>query len=85
MHTLHKNCPGKRIYLARQDFTCKDMKYINLEKLAESMKTLQYQIEVPEPIRERAARALNKMLAYTGYADRAPEGDAATVRVGTTA
>ncbi|NLX10895.1 MAG: 2-isopropylmalate synthase [Chloroflexi bacterium] len=29
--------------------------------------------------------AVNKMLAYTGYADRAPEGDAATVRVGTTA
>ena len=25
--------------------------------------------------------ALNKMLAYTGYGDRAPEGDAATVRV----
>ncbi|GIV81392.1 MAG: hypothetical protein KatS3mg051_0746 [Anaerolineae bacterium] len=29
--------------------------------------------------------ALNKMLAYTGYGDRAPEGEAATVRVTTQA
>ena len=63
LHTLHKNCAGKSIYLARQDFTCKDMKYINLEKLAESMEKLQYQIQVPEPVREGAAKALNRMLA----------------------
>ena len=63
LHTLQKNCPDKTFYLGRKEFICPDMKLINLQSLADSMEKMQYQIEVPEPIRSKARIALDRMLA----------------------
>lgn len=63
LHTLEKNTSGKKFYLARTNFTCQDMKYISLEKLAQSLDRLEEQIEVPEDIRQQAYRSLDRMLA----------------------
>jgi len=62
LHTLTKNCPDKKYYLARNNFTCKDMQYITPEKLAWSLEKCENRIELPEDIRKRAYTALNKMI-----------------------
>ena len=62
IYTLQKNCPDKVFHLARQQFRCEDMKLTTLEKLATSMEQLQYQIEVPEDIRQKAYLTLERML-----------------------
>jgi len=62
IYTLQKNCPDKVFHLARQQFRCEDMKLTTLEKLAVSLEQLQYQIEVPEDIRQRAYLTLERML-----------------------
>ena len=62
IYTLQKNCPDKVFHLARQQFRCEDMKLTTLEKLAASLDRLQYQIEVPEDIRQKAYLTLERML-----------------------
>ena len=62
LHTLQKNFPDKVFHLARQEFCCADMKLTSLEKLANSLDRLQYQIEVPEDIRQKAYLTLERML-----------------------
>jgi quinolinate synthase len=62
LHSLYKNCPDKKFYLARSNFICQDMKMIRLEELALSMENLKEQIEVNEDIRVKAFRSLQNML-----------------------
>ncbi len=62
LHTLQKNCPGKRFYLARADFRCADMKKITLSSLAHSMTDLKHQVEVPPAVSQKAYQALQRML-----------------------
>lgn len=62
IYTLNKHCPGKKLYLARSEFLCKDMKYTTLEKLALSMETMQHQVEVAEDISQKAYVSLERML-----------------------
>ncbi len=62
IYTLQKNCPDKVFHLARQQFRCEDMKLTTLERLASSLEQLQYQIEVPGDIRQKAYLTLERML-----------------------
>ena len=62
IHTLKKHCPDKKIYLAYEQFICKDMKLIDLEQLAFAMETMQSRIEVDPEISSRARQALDRML-----------------------
>lgn len=63
LYTLKKNCPDKEFFIARSGFSCPDMKLITLPVLAECLEKGQHSITVPEMIREKAAQALQKMLA----------------------
>lgn len=63
LYTLQKNCPDKKFYLARSEFTCPDMKLITLESLALALEKKQHEVEVPPEIREKAYNALNRMIA----------------------
>lgn len=63
LHNLQKTYPDKRFYLARSDFRCQDMKAITLPVLAGAMERLEYRVEVPEDIRQKAYQALQRMLA----------------------
>lgn len=63
LHKLQKTYPDKTFYLARSDFRCQDMKAITLPVLAGAMAKLEYRVEVPEDIRQRAYQALQRMLA----------------------
>ncbi|MDD2510443.1 MAG: quinolinate synthase NadA [Syntrophomonas sp.] len=66
LYTLQKNCPEKKLYLARENFHCPDMKYITLEKLAGALENMEYQVEVPPEISRRAHRSLDRMIEIKG-------------------
>ncbi|MEN6347904.1 MAG: quinolinate synthase NadA [Syntrophomonas sp.] len=63
IYTLKKNCPDKNFYLARSGFSCPDMKYTSLEILAKALDKLEYQVEVPADIRDKARISLDRMIA----------------------
>lgn len=63
LHLLQKENPGKRFYLASPDLICPNMKANTLSKVVRSLETMEPQITVPEEIRLKAVRALDRMLA----------------------
>ena len=68
---MRKKCPEKTFLAAPADDSecqcnlCEFMKMITLEKLAQSMRTLQLQIEVAPEIAEKARRPIERMLALS--------------------
>ena len=63
LHRLHLENPGKRFYLLSSSLICVNMKKTRLEKVIETMKRKSNQVTVPEEIRLKAKRALDRMLA----------------------
>jgi len=61
-HPLKKNNPDKEFFAASEKMICKDMKLITLEKVLYSLKNLEPRITVPEDIREKSLKALNRMI-----------------------
>lgn len=62
LHQFRKQCPGKSFYLASPKLICPNMKATTLEKVHRSLLTLEPRVTVPPEIRERALRALARML-----------------------
>jgi len=62
IHRLKKENPGKTFYVVSRAMVCPNMKKTTLEKLATTMETRRNVIVVPEDIRLRAKRALDRML-----------------------
>jgi len=63
LHKLKQGSPGKRFYFASEFAVCPEMKAIDFEALMLSLERMQHVISVPEDIRVRARRALDRMLA----------------------
>jgi quinolinate synthase len=63
LHRLKKENPGKTFIPVSKKAVCPNMKKITLEKILESLETLKPEIKVPEDIRVRARRAVDRMLA----------------------
>jgi quinolinate synthase len=61
LHPLRKQNPDKRFYPAASHMVCQMMKKINLENLLEALEKDRYVVRVPEEVRERALRALERM------------------------
>ena len=61
-HPLKKNNPDKNFFPASEKMICKDMKLITLEKVLHSLKKLEPRIIVPENIRKKSLKALNRMI-----------------------
>ena len=61
-HPLKKNNPIKQFFLASENMTCQNMKLITLEKVLYSLKSLEPRITVPEDIRKKSLKALNRMI-----------------------
>ena len=64
-HPLKKNNPDKNFFPASEKMICKDMKLITLEKVLHSLKKLEPRIIVPEDIRKKSLKALNRMIEIT--------------------
>lgn len=63
LYQLKKRNPDKTFYLAHKEFLCPDMKLTTLEKLALAVEKMEPVVEVPEGVREKAYRALERMLS----------------------
>jgi quinolinate synthase len=63
LHTLKKENPGKVFYSPSPHLVCPDMKRISLEDVAAALKERCHLITVPEEVRLRALKAVERMLA----------------------
>ncbi len=61
-HPLKKNNPDKDFFPASENMICQNMKLITLEKVLHSLKKLEPQVIVPEDIRKKSLKALNRMI-----------------------
>ncbi len=57
-----KQCPDKNFYSVMQGQCCVDMKKVTLEKVRDCLKEEKYEVEITEDTREKAQKALDKML-----------------------
>jgi len=62
IHTLKTQNPGKEFFPATYKAICPNMKKISLEKVLWSLEDLQYKVTVPEDIRIKAKKALDRMV-----------------------
>jgi len=63
IHPLSRAVPDKRFYPPAREPLCPNMKLITLSKVLRSLETLAPRVKVPEGIRVRALRAVERMLA----------------------
>lgn len=63
LHRLKKDSPKKKFIPLRKDMVCEFMKMITLEKLLNSLINLEYEVNVPKDIAERAKLPIERMLA----------------------
>ncbi len=62
LHRLKKDNPDKAFYVLNKEMVCPNMKRTKLESVLAALEKKQYVIKVPEDIRVKAKRALDRML-----------------------
>jgi len=62
IHSLKKQNPDKEFFAASERGICPNMKKITMDKVLWSLEDMQYKIVVPEEIRIRAKKALDRMV-----------------------
>ena len=62
LHRLKKENPDKLFIPASEQAVCPRMKLITLEKILWSLQEMAPEVKVPEPVRTRALKAVNRML-----------------------
>ncbi len=62
LHRLQKESPAKKFYILNKEMVCPNMKRTTLTSVLTAMEKMQYVIKVPEEIRVKAKRALDRML-----------------------
>jgi quinolinate synthase len=66
VRSLKRKYPDKKFYPASEKASCYNMKKITLEAVLNSLQNMEYEIRVPEHIRVKARKALNRMLEISG-------------------
>jgi len=62
LHRLKKENPDKQFHLLSRKMVCPNMKRTHLSSVLTAMEKMQYVIKVPDEIRVKAKRALDRML-----------------------
>jgi len=62
LYRLRKDNPGKEFFPTSKHILCPNMKITTLDSLAQSLRYMQYKVEVPEEIAKKARKALDRML-----------------------
>ena len=62
IHTLKKENPDAEFIAASERAICPNMKRITLDKVIAALEDIQYEVTVPQEIRERARKALDRMV-----------------------
>jgi quinolinate synthase len=63
LHRLRKDMPDKEFIQPSKGLVCPNMKLTRLEDVAASLRDMKTEVEVPEPVRQRALRALDAMIS----------------------
>jgi quinolinate synthase len=63
LHRMRKANPSKTFLPIDESIACRYMKMITLEKVADSLRTMAYQVTVPPQVAERARGAIERMVA----------------------
>jgi quinolinate synthase len=63
VYRLRRECPTKKFYLVSDAAVCEYMKMNTLEKLRDSLKHDQFEVEVDQEISDRARGAITRMLS----------------------
>lgn len=63
IYRLAKDNPGKKFYPATELAICPNMKRTNLEKILWSLEEMKEEVRVPDDIRQKARKAIDRMLA----------------------
>jgi quinolinate synthase len=63
LYSLRENNPGKKFYFASKHALCPNMKKITLEKIMWSLERMQPEVRVPEELRVKAWKAVDRMVA----------------------
>ena len=63
LYRLEQKAPGKRFVPVNREAVCQYMKLTTLQKLRDSLRLGQFEIDVPADIAARARRALERMIA----------------------
>ncbi|MBI5206811.1 MAG: quinolinate synthase NadA [Candidatus Firestonebacteria bacterium] len=64
LYRLRRDNPDKNFFIASKKLICPNMKLTTLESILESLEKMQYIISVPEEIRIKAQKAINRMLSF---------------------
>ncbi len=62
IHALKKQNPDAEFYPASERAVCPNMKKITLDKVIGALEDMKYEITVPDPIRTRAKKSLDRMV-----------------------
>jgi quinolinate synthase len=62
IYRLRKENPDKSFFPVSEQAVCPRMKLITLEKILWSLEEMAPEIQIPEPVRVKAAKAVEKML-----------------------
>jgi len=62
LYRLRKENPEKRFHPATRHILCPNMKMTTLDWLAQSLRYMRFKVEVPEEIRRKAKKAVDRML-----------------------
>lgn len=63
---LIREYPDKKFYPPSEKARCYNMKKITLESILNSLENMEYEVNVPEHIRAKAKKALNRMIEISG-------------------
>lgn len=66
VRSLKRKYPDKKFYPASEKASCYNMKKITLEAVLNSLQNMEYEVHVPEHIRVKARKALDRMLEISG-------------------
>ncbi len=61
LHRLRKENPKKKFYPASEEAICPNMKMNTLEKVLWSLEDMKYEVKVPEDVRIKAIKAVDRM------------------------
>ena len=75
LHRLRRENPTKRFHAANDRAVCAYMKVTTLPKVLTALERMEHRITVPEVVRTRALRALERMVAIGGHTPLSPKPD----------
>lgn len=66
VQSLERKYPDKKFYASSEKTFCYNMKKITLESILNSLQNMEYEIRVPEHVRVKAKKSLDRMLEISG-------------------